>query len=70
MAQNLALNNPMLVSSQGGSMAYHPPGAANDGMITTNFYTTNSPWSFVAVDLEDTYEIASISLTVQSSLRK
>ena len=70
MAQNLALNKPMLVSSQGGSMSYHPPGAANDGTLDTNFYTRDSPWSFAAVDLQDTYEVASISLTVHPGLRK
>ena len=65
-AQNLALNKPMLFSSMGGGQASN----ANDGNVNTVFYTQDSPWSFAAVDLEDTYEIESISLKVSAVLRK
>ena len=65
-AQNLALNKPMLFSSMGGGQASN----ANDGNANTVFFTHDSPWSFAAVDLEDTYEIGSISLKVSAVLRK
>ena len=69
-SQNLALNKPVLISSQGGNPYYHPPSAANDGDYSTTFFTYDSPWSFAAVDLENIYEIASISLKVSSLYRK
>ena len=63
-ATNLALNKPVIVSSQGGSIDFHPPTAVNDADTLTNFYTKNLPWSFVAIDLETEYEIHCISLKV------
>ena len=66
-ATNLALNKPVIVSSQGGNIAFHPPTAVNDADTSTNFFTRNLPWSFVAIDLETEYEIHCISLIVSNS---
>ena len=51
-------------------MTSNPPSAATDGNISTYFYTQNKKGSFVAVDLEDSHEVGSISLVVDRSLRK
>ena len=67
-AQNLALNKPVSVSSQGSS--YDPPSGANDGDEYTKFWSEDIPWSFAAVDLQDTYTIDSISLMVSAVMRK
>ena len=66
MAENLALNKPMLVSS----VLYFTKLYVNDGDISTGFSTNDAAWSFAAVDLEDEYMITSISLRLSPTLRE
>ena len=66
----VAFEKPVFVSSQGGDIATYPPSHVNDHTIATLFYTENIPWSFVAVDLEDSYEINRMELKVNSALSK
>ena len=54
----------------GGHMNYHPPSASTDGDPSSSVYTEPLPWAFVAVDLEDTYEITSVSLETDDYFRK
>ena len=65
-AENRALNKPVFVSSE----LYFTPPRINDGDVATGFSTRDLPWSFAAVDLEDVYEIASVSVRLSETLRK
>ena len=68
---NVALNKPVFVSSLGGDISHLSPHHATDGDHETTVYTErSSPWSFVAVDLEDTYEISSITFITDRTMRK
>ena len=64
----MAIDKPVFLSSIGDSED-DEPSAATDGDPNTHVFTIDLPWSFVAVDLEDTYEISYISLSTESDLR-
>ena len=56
-SSNVALNKTVFMSSEGGgSVIHHLTSAANDGDWASDVFTESLPWSFAAVDLEDTYE--------------
>ena len=67
VAENPALNKSVYISSTYYSW---PKSNVNDGDISTAFVTQAIPWSFVAVDLGNRYEVNSISLRVFQMLRK
>ena len=66
----VASEKPVFVSSQGGTPVDNPMSNANDQFLNSAFYTEDLPWSFVAVDMEDLYEIDRMELKVKSDLSK
>ena len=66
-AENLALNKSVYASSAFYSF---PESNVNDGDQTTAFVTQDIPWSFVAVDLGNRYEVNAISHKVSDRMRK
>ena len=66
----VASEKPVFASSEGGTPVDNPMSNANDRLLNSVFYTEDLPWSFVAVDMEDLYEIDRMALKVNSGLSK
>ena len=66
----VAHEKPVFASSQGGTPVDNPMSNANDPFLYTVFYTEDLPWSFVAVDMEDFFEIDRMALQVNSGWSK